>query len=335
VEAWPDGRDAATESTRLVEADELELLDKSVRHALVSEPDADDALEAIGWSDVLAVEPRDAVSVVFGALGDLNAVTSALDDVMLDGLGLPSALGSAIALPAFAGWEPPGALHDGRVALDGLALGRVRHRDTVAVPARDGDRVVVAIVRTEAVARTPIDGLSPELGLSRVRADGVEPVTTETLAPAAWDDALLAGRRALATELVAAGRAMLQLAREHALSREQFGRPIAQFQAVRHRLAETYVALEAADAAVVSAWDAPDPLTAILAKSLAGRGATVAAKHCQQVLAGIGFTADHSLHRYIKRALVLDGVLGSSSRLPRELGTTLLATRQLPRLLYL
>ena len=85
----------------------------------------------------------------------------------------------------------------------------------------------------------------------------------------------------------------------------------------------------------MSAWDAPDPLTAILAKSLAGRGATVAAKHCQQVLAGIGFTADHALHRYIKRALVLDGVLGSSSRLPRELGTTLLATRQLPRLLDL
>ncbi len=71
-----------------MEADELELLDKSVRHALASEPDADDALEAIGWSDVLADEPRDAVSVVFGALGDLNAVASALDDVMLDALGV-------------------------------------------------------------------------------------------------------------------------------------------------------------------------------------------------------------------------------------------------------
>ena len=128
---------------------------------------------------------------------------------------------------------------------------------------------------------------------------------------------------------------MLRLAREHALEREQFGRPIAQFQAVRHRLAETYVALEAADAAVVSAWDAPGPLTAMLAKSLAGRGATIAARHCQQVLAGIGFTSEHALHRYVKRALVLDGLLGSSSRLPQELGATLLATRQLPRLLDL
>jgi Acyl-CoA dehydrogenase, C-terminal domain len=317
-----------------MEADELELLDKSVRHALTSEPDADDALEAIGWSDVLAAEPRDAVSVVFAALGDLNAVASSLDDVVLDGLGV-STLGGAVALPAFGGWEPPGTLRDGNLAIDGLALARAARRDTLAVPARDDGRVLVAIVPTDAVERTAVEGLSPELGISRLRAHTVQPVATETLEPAAWDDALIAGRRALATEIVAAGRVMLRLAREHALERVQFGRPIAQFQAVRHRLAETYVALEAADAAVVSAWDAPDPLTAMLAKSLAGRGATIAARHCQQVLAGIGFTSEHAFHRYAKRALVLDGLLGSSTRLPREVGTTLLATRQLPRLLDL
>jgi hypothetical protein len=317
-----------------MEADDRELLDKSVRHALVSEADADDALEAIGWSDVFAAEPRDAVSVVFGALGDLNAVASSLDDVVHDGLGV-SMLGGAVALPSFGGWEPPGTLREGSLEIDGLALARVARRDTLAVPSRDGERVVVATVPTAAVERTVVHGLSPELRLSRLHAAAVQPVTIETLEPAAWDDALIGGRRALATELVAAGRAMLRLAREHALSREQFGRPIAQFQAVRHRLAETYVALEAADAAVVSAWDAPGPLTAMLAKSLAGRGAAVAARHSQQVLAGIGFTSEHPLHRYVKRALVLDGLLGSSTGLPQELGRTLLATRQLPRLLDL
>src|SRR5450755_3385278 len=115
-----------------MEADELELLDKSVRHALTSEPDADDALEAIGWSDVLAAQPRDAVSVVFGALGDLNAVASSLDDVMLEALGIGSAPGGAVALPAFGRWEPPGALRDGSLEIDGLALARVARRDTVA-----------------------------------------------------------------------------------------------------------------------------------------------------------------------------------------------------------
>ena len=318
-----------------MEAAELELLDKSVRHALTSEPDADDALEAIGWSDVLAAEPRDAVSVVFAALGDLNAVASALDDVLLDAMGGAVAAGAAVALPAFGRWEPPGTLRNGNLEIDGLALGRVARRDTIAVPSREGEGVVVAILPTDAVERTAVEGLAPELGISRLRANAVQPLAIETLEPAAWDDALIAGRRALATELVAAGRVMLRLAREHALERVQFGRPIAQFQAVRHRLAETYVALEAADAAVVSAWDAPGPLTAMLAKSLAGRGTTVAARHSQQVLAGIGFTSEHALHHYVKRAMVLDGLLGSSTRLPQEIGSMLLATRTLPRLLDL
>ena len=211
----------------------------------------------------------------------------------------------------------------------------VARRDTVAVPARDGDQVIVAVVNIEAIERTVIEGIVPEVGMSRLQADSVQAGATETLAPDAWDDALLAGRRALATELVAVGRAMLRLARDHALTREQFGRPIAQFQAVRHRLAEAYVALEAGDAAVAAAWDTPDPMTAMLAKSLAGRGARIAATHSQQVLAGIGFTEEHPLHRYVKRTLLLDGLLGSSTRLPRELGVTLLATRQLPRLLDL
>jgi alkylation response protein AidB-like acyl-CoA dehydrogenase len=335
VEARPDGRDAATESTGVMEADELELLERTVRHALGSDADADDALEAIGWSDVLAAEPRDAVSVVFGALGDLHAVTSALDDVMLEGLGATTALGAALALPAFGEWEPPGGFSGGKLAIDGLTLARAARRDTVAVPARDGARVVLAFVPTDAMERTVVHGLAPELGMARLHADAAAATTTEILDSAAWADALAAGRRALATELVAAGRAMLGLAREHALTREQFGRPIAQFQAVRHRLAETYVALEAADAAVVSAWDAPDPMTAMLAKSLAGRGARAAATHCQQVLAGIGFTTEHPLHHFVKRVAVLDGLLGSSRRLPREVGASLLATRALPALLDL
>ena len=255
--------------------------------------------------------------------------------MVLDALGLGSAPGAAVALPAFGRWEPPATLRDRGLEIDGLAFARVARRDTVAVPARDGERTVVATVPTDAIERTAVAGLAPELGMVTPQADAAQPVTIETLAPTAWDDALIAGRRALAPELVAAGRVMLRLAREHALERVQFGRPIAQFQAVRHRLAETYVALESADAAVVSAWDAPGPLTAMLAKSLAGRGTTSSARHCQQVLAGIGFTSEHALHHYVKRALVLDGLLGSSTRLPQEIGSTILATRQLPRLLDL
>ena len=147
-------------------------------------------------------------------------------------------------------------------------------RDDDRVPAHgDGEELILATVATtERVERTVIDGIAPGSGSPAPRGRGAAGRRATARRRGVGRRASRAGRRALATELLATGRAMLRMAREHALAREQFGRPIAQFQAVRHRLADTYVALEAADAAVVSAWDVPGPLTAILAKSLAGRG---------------------------------------------------------------
>lgn len=142
-------------------------------------------------------------------------------------------------------------------------------------------------------------------------------------------------RRALGWWLVGSARAMLALARQHALDRVQFGRPIASFQAVRHRLAETLVAIEGAEATLgLSGVDDPD-LTALLAKAAAGKAALTAAKHCQQVLGGIGFTAEHDLHHHVKRALVLDGLLGSSRELTRRAGAGLRARGSAPRLAQL
>lgn len=142
-------------------------------------------------------------------------------------------------------------------------------------------------------------------------------------------------RLAVGWWLVGSAKAMLALARQHALDRVQFGRPIASFQAVRHRLAETLVAIEGAEATLtLPGADNPD-LTALLAKAAAGKAALTAAKHCQQVLAGIGFTAEHDLHRHVKRALVLDGLLGSSRELTRRAGAGLRARGSVPRLAHL
>jgi hypothetical protein len=132
--------------------------------------------------------------------------------------------------------------------------------------------------------------------------------------------------------LVGSARAMLSLARQHALDRVQFGKPIASFQAIRHRLAETLVAIEGAEATMsLPGADNPD-LTALLAKAAAGKAALAAAKHCQQVLGGIGFTAEHDLHHHVKRAMVLDGLLGSSRELTRRAGAGLRARGSAPRL---
>jgi alkylation response protein AidB-like acyl-CoA dehydrogenase len=123
---------------------------------------------------------------------------------------------------------------------------------------------------------------------------------------------------------------MLQLARDHAVARMQFGRPIAAFQAVRHRLADSLVAIEAADAAIGGAWDDGSSLTAAMAKAVAGRSARTVARHCQQVLAGIGFTTEHPFHHYLRRVLVLDGLLGDARTLTTQLGQDLLGRRDLP-----
>ena len=111
--------------------------------------------------------------------------------------------------------------------------------------------------------------------------------------------------------------------------------PVASFQAIRHRLAETLVAIEGAEATLVAAAAEPDDLSFLLAKAAAGQAALAAARHCQQVLGGIGFTAEHELHRHLKRALVLDGLLGSSRELTREAGATLRAKGFAPRLVQL
>lgn len=132
--------------------------------------------------------------------------------------------------------------------------------------------------------------------------------------------------------LIGSARAMLELARRHALDRVQFGKPIASFQAVRHRLAETLVAIEGAEATLtLPGVDNPD-LTALLAKAAAGKAALTAAKHCQQVMGGIGFTAEHELQLHVKRVLVLDGLLGSSRELARRAGAGLRARGSAPRL---
>ena len=163
-------------------------------------------------------------------------------------------------------------------------------------------------------------GLDPALGLLSDEA-AVMPAVSP------W------ARIALGYEMAGASRRMIELARDHALGRVQFGRPISQFQAVRHRLAEAQVALEGATALLEAAGH--EPALAPIAKATAGRAARTTARHCQQVLAGIGFTADHPFHRYFRRVMALEQLLGSTRSLTRELGVQVLDRRQLPPLLSL
>jgi alkylation response protein AidB-like acyl-CoA dehydrogenase len=107
-------------------------------------------------------------------------------------------------------------------------------------------------------------------------------------------------------------------ASEYAKVREQFGRPIGQFQGVKHKCADMLAQTELARAAVWDAARAADepavaPLTAAAAAGLAVDASYRAAKDCIQLHGGIGFTWEHDAHLYLKRATATRQLLGPTS----------------------
>lgn len=308
---------------------ERELLAATVRDAVAEVGDADPVLAELGWPEMLANEPDAAIAIVFEELGRSNARATVLDDVVLHAVGLEAGTERAMLLPPFgtAAVEVRGGV------LVGLASRRVTTAAEVAVV--HGDRLEV--VPIDAVELQPVRGIDPDAGLciARIAVEQPAAILQRALAPAAWDDAVALARRAVAHEMAGASRTMLDLARTHALERVQFGRPVARFQAVRHRLAEALVAVEALDAVLGVAADEPGATTAALAKAVASRTARTVAAHAQQVLAGIGFTTDHAFHRSFKRTIALDGLFGSADTITRELGQSLLADRAVPTLVQL
>ena len=295
-----------------MDAAERALLEATVAEA-VGRDDVDGALAEVGWLEMLASEPVVAVDVVFRALGAADATASVLDDVVAAALGMEARPDLAVALPLFASADPP--------TTTGLATSRVRSAEALVVAG--------SVVPMAGVEVTPAHGIDPRLGLHTVRFEEVPAASAD------WEAALAWGRVAIAHQMAGACRTMLDLARTHAMERTQFGRPIARFQAVRHKLAESLVAVEGLDAVLDAAGTDPGPMTAALAKASAGRTARTVGTHCQQVLAGIGFTAEHPFHRYLKRTMVLDGLFGRADDILRDVGRDLIANRHVPTLVEL
>ncbi len=324
---------------------ERELFERGVRQAMHERdgPSIDAALGSLGWRDALAADPQTAISVVFECQGETGAAATALDDVVARALGpLPPMEegdggdeGPALVLPPGGRWGPPGLLRNGRLSVEGLGTARLRTAGRAVVVAAGPGRpagagAVAAVVPTADLAPRPVSGMDPWLGVVHVAASDCQPAVEVELEPAAWQEAVRLGRLATAHQLVGAARAMLELARAHALERVQFGRPIGAFQAMRHRLADSLVGVEAAAAALAAAWDHGTPESAAVARGHAGRAAHVVARHAQQVLAGMGFTTEHPFHRYLRRVLVLDVLFGSSRDLTRSLGQDAIDRRRLP-----
>ena len=113
---------------------------------------------------------------------------------------------------------------------------------------------------------------------------------------------------------------MLELAIEYAKSRQQFGRPIGVYQAVSHTLADTYVETELARSlAYWAAWcvaeeDEQVAVAVASAKAYCGDVAVAACERSIQVHGGIGFTWEHVLHTYYKRAQWIQAYDGYASK---------------------
>jgi hypothetical protein len=313
-----------------MEATERALFETGVRHATESADGAalDAALEDLGWRDALAADRSTAVAVLFECLGATTTSSAALDWLLAAALGVEDER-TAVVLPALRQTDAPGRVDGDRCAVAGLGSAAMDRCTRAVVVATSAGGMTTLVVDAARLERRQASGLDPSLGLFEVSG---EFACTESLesGPAEWPAVLALGQLALGYELVGAGRTMLELARAHALERVQFGHPIATFQAVRHRLAESLVALEAAAALLDAAWEDPSPDIAAMAKAFAGRSARVTARHCQQVLAGIGFTTEHPLHRSVRRTLVLDQLLGAGTVLTRAVGAHILQDAALP-----
>jgi hypothetical protein len=279
-------------------------------------------LQESGWYDLAAEEPATAVGLLFEEQGRDAVATTALDAEIARSISLDLGTTTAIAHPR--GDFPDFGAAGDSVRVDAILLAGSDRAERVAVPTA----TCVVTGRLSSLDVAPISGLDPALGLLSARGT----LACETVHQLDHRALLTAARRALSHELIGVAEAMLAMSVKQVSDRQQFGRPIAAFQTVKHRLAEAKVSVDGARAAALAAWRVRDDVTADVAKALAGKAALVTAKHCQQVSGAIGFSMEYGLHTYVQRAYVLDRLYGSASFLQDALGSDLIRNRAVPRL---
>lgn len=176
----------------------------------------------------------------------------------------------------------------------------------------------------EVVAVPSLDPLRP---LARVAFPGAGTLLgTDSAVVARTRSLAIAGAACL---LAGAAQRLLELTVEYVAVREQFGRPVGSFQAVKHKAADLAVMVDMATAAALSAFDAVDepdgPRRAAAAKAYAGDAAAKANVDALQLHGGIGFTWEYHLHIWLKRVMGLAASYGTTTALRRDLARELLA----------
>jgi alkylation response protein AidB-like acyl-CoA dehydrogenase len=250
-------------------------------------------LSELGWVGILRSED-------FSFL-DAAVIFEELGRALYDG---PYVLNEVAAQPGEEVWS---------IEIDGF----VPHLEQVT-------RVLTADMQVSGASGETVTTVDETLGLGRLSRNGTES------AEGTWDGVRRRLLAALALTAVGIGSKVTGMAIEYAGGREQFGRKIGSYQAISHSLVDAYVAVELARSlAYWAAWavaegDDQVDLAVAAAKSQAAESAVLACEKSIQAHGGIGFTWEHPLHRYYKRALWLEGALGYGREHRAEIASTLL-----------
>lgn len=227
-------------------------------------------------------------------------------------------------------------------ALDS-GLTATRHGDVLvirgevrAVPAAAQASVLVlpvawVVLRNDQLEIEAVKSLDPLRPIAHVRANAVDVSDDALLSNLTMTTAHALMSTLLSAEAVGVARWATDTASAYAKIREQFGRPIGQFQAIKHKCAEMIADTERATAAV---WDAARALddagesssdvefAAAVAATLAPATAQRCTQDCIQVHGGIGFTWEHDTNVYYRRALMLAACFGRGSEYPQRVVDT-------------
>src|SRR6476646_2136951 len=278
---------------------EQEDLRREARAFLEANPSPSlEQLDELGWVGIL--KNRDSEDSDFTFL-DAAVLFEELGRVLYDG---PFVLNEVAAQPGDDVWS---------IEIDGF----VPHLNSV-------DRVLRSDMTGTTASGDVLTTVDETLGLGRLAANGSEAAQGD------WADVRRKLLAALALEAVGIGSKAIELAIDYVKEREQFGKKIGTYQAIAHSLVDGYVAVELARSlAYWAAWavaedDEQAELAVAAAKSQAGEAAVLACEKSIQAHGGIGFTWEHPLHRYYKRALWLEGALGYGREQRAEIAAFLL-----------
>jgi alkylation response protein AidB-like acyl-CoA dehydrogenase len=214
------------------------------------------------------------------------------------------------------------------VAGDAIAAVRFEGRTPYPAYAADADVLLTFGAGGTVLAHTAaeievthvssVDPLRPVFQVT-TRGDGEILGTSRDVVALAWRLAVAGA----ACQLAGVSRRLLDMTVEYVKVREQFGRPVGSFQAVKHKLASVAVSVDMALAASSSAFetvvDDIDGVRASAAKAYAGQAGEQANVESLQLHGGIGFTWEYQLHLWMKRAMSLGTAYGTMTVHRREL----------------